>query len=74
MRTEWNQRLTDGLMYQWQCCGFCIDPVVKRRLSVKGKLSIYRSIYFLTLTCVNKLWTVTERTRVWTPAAETSFL
>lgn len=34
MRTEWKQRLTDGLMYQWQCCGFCIDPVAKRRLSV----------------------------------------
>ncbi|XP_049451749.1 acetylserotonin O-methyltransferase 2 isoform X2 [Epinephelus fuscoguttatus] len=37
--------------------------VVKRELSQKAKLSIYRSIYVPTLTYGHELWVVTERTR-----------
>ena len=37
--------------------------VVKRELSQKAKLSIYRSIYIPTLTYGHELWVVTERTR-----------
>uniref|UniRef100_A0A669EEJ8 Reverse transcriptase domain-containing protein n=1 Tax=Oreochromis niloticus TaxID=8128 RepID=A0A669EEJ8_ORENI len=37
--------------------------VVKRELSVKAKLSMYRSIYVPTHTFGHKLWVVTERTR-----------
>jgi len=48
--------------------------VVKRELSRKPKLSIYRSIYISTLTYGHKLWVVTERTTFWIQAAETSFL
>ena len=35
--------------------------VVKRELSQKAKLSIYRSIYIPTLTYGHELWVVTER-------------
>ncbi|CAI5677887.1 unnamed protein product [Oreochromis niloticus] len=48
--------------------------VVKRELSVKAKLSIYRSIYVPTLTYGHELWVVTERTRLRIQAAEMSFL
>uniref|UniRef100_A0A669C209 Reverse transcriptase domain-containing protein n=1 Tax=Oreochromis niloticus TaxID=8128 RepID=A0A669C209_ORENI len=48
--------------------------VVKRELSVKAKLSIYRSIYVPTLTYGHELWVVTERTRSRIQAAEMSFL
>ena len=37
--------------------------VVKRELSRKAKLSIYRSVYVPTLTYGHELWVVTERTR-----------
>jgi len=38
--------------------------VVKRELSRKAKLSIYRSIYFPTLTYGHELWVVTKRMRL----------
>ena len=37
--------------------------VVKKELSRKEKLSIYRSIYVPTLTDDHELWVMTERTR-----------
>ena len=37
--------------------------VVKRELSQKAKLSIYRSVYIPTLTYGHELWVVTERMR-----------
>ncbi|TWW73461.1 hypothetical protein D4764_15G0008550 [Takifugu flavidus] len=48
--------------------------VVKRELSQKAKLSIYRSIFVPTLTYGHELWVMTERTRSWVQAAEMSFL
>ncbi|TWW73458.1 hypothetical protein D4764_15G0008520 [Takifugu flavidus] len=48
--------------------------VVKRELSQKAKLSIYRSIFVSTLTYGHELWVMTERTRSWVRAAEMSFL
>ncbi len=48
--------------------------VVKKELSRKAKLSIYRSIYVPTLTYGHELWVMTERTRSRTQAAEMSFL
>ncbi|KAL6462549.1 hypothetical protein MHYP_G00289710 [Metynnis hypsauchen] len=48
--------------------------MVKRELSQKAKLSIYRSIYVPTLTYGHELWVVTERTRSWIQVAEMSFL
>ncbi len=37
--------------------------VVKKELSCKANLSIYRSIYVPTLTYDHELWVMTERTR-----------
>ncbi|KAI3364584.1 hypothetical protein L3Q82_011357 [Scortum barcoo] len=48
--------------------------VVKKELSRKAKLSIYRSIYVPTLTYGHELWVMTERTRSRIQAAEMSFL
>ncbi|TWW67435.1 Ubiquitin carboxyl-terminal hydrolase CYLD [Takifugu flavidus] len=48
--------------------------VVKRELSRKAKLSIYRSIFVPTLTYGHELWVMTERTRSRVQAAEMSFL
>ncbi|XP_061625696.1 probable ATP-dependent RNA helicase DDX17 isoform X2 [Phyllopteryx taeniolatus] len=48
--------------------------VVKKELSRKVKLSIYRSISVPTLTYGHELWVVTERTRSRIQAAEMSFL
>nr|XP_054604257.1 uncharacterized protein LOC129165341 [Nothobranchius furzeri] len=48
--------------------------VVKRELSQKEKLSIYRWIYVPTLTYGHDLWVVTERTRSRIQAAKMSFL
>ncbi|KAI3368310.1 hypothetical protein L3Q82_007829 [Scortum barcoo] len=48
--------------------------VVKKELSRKAKLSIYRSIYAPTLTYGHELWVMTERTRSRIQAAEMSFL
>ncbi len=48
--------------------------VVKKELSCKAKLSIYRSIYVPTLTYGHELWVMTERTRSRIQAAEMSFL
>ena len=48
--------------------------VVKRELSRKAKLSIYRSIYAPTLTYGHELWVMTERMRSRIQAAEMSFL
>ena len=48
--------------------------MVKRELSQKTKLSIYRSIYIPSLTYGHELWVVTERIRSQIQAAEMSFL
>uniref|UniRef100_A0A8C5HIH4 Reverse transcriptase domain-containing protein n=1 Tax=Gouania willdenowi TaxID=441366 RepID=A0A8C5HIH4_GOUWI len=48
--------------------------IVKRELSQKAKLSIYRSVYVPTLTYGHDLWVMTERTRSRVQAAEMSFL
>ncbi len=48
--------------------------VVKRELSWKVKLSVYRSTYILTLTYGHELWVMTERTRSRIQAAKISFL
>ncbi len=48
--------------------------VVKKELSRKAKLSIYRSIYGPTLTYGHELWVMTERTRSRIQATEMSFL
>ncbi|TWW73329.1 hypothetical protein D4764_15G0007230 [Takifugu flavidus] len=48
--------------------------VVKRELSQKAKLSIYRSIFVPTLTHGHELWVITEKTRSRVQAAEMSFL
>uniref|UniRef100_A0A3B3QGI4 Reverse transcriptase domain-containing protein n=1 Tax=Paramormyrops kingsleyae TaxID=1676925 RepID=A0A3B3QGI4_9TELE len=48
--------------------------MVKKELSQKAKLSIYRSIYVSTLTYGHELWVVTERMRSRVQAAEMSFL
>ncbi|KAI3359839.1 hypothetical protein L3Q82_014187 [Scortum barcoo] len=48
--------------------------VVKKELSRKVKLSIYRSIYVPTLTHGHELWVMTERTRSRIQAAKMSFL
>ncbi|XP_051936482.1 uncharacterized protein LOC127610385 [Hippocampus zosterae] len=48
--------------------------VVKKELSQRAKLSIYRSIYVPTLIYGHELWIVTERTRSRIQAAEMSFL
>ncbi|PWA16488.1 hypothetical protein CCH79_00004565, partial [Gambusia affinis] len=41
----------------------CRSVVVKRELSQKAKLSIYRSIYIPTLIFGHELWVMTERTK-----------
>jgi len=48
--------------------------VVKKELSRKAKLSIYRSIYVPTLTYGHELWVMIERTKSRIQAAEMSFL
>ncbi|XP_061894160.1 solute carrier family 25 member 55a isoform X1 [Entelurus aequoreus] len=48
--------------------------VVKKELSRKAKLSIYRSIYVPILTYGHELWVMTERTRSRVQAAQMSFL
>ncbi|TWW62742.1 hypothetical protein D4764_04G0013890 [Takifugu flavidus] len=48
--------------------------VVKKELSRKARLSIYRSIYVPILTCGHQCWVITERTRSRIQAAEMSFL
>ncbi len=48
--------------------------VVKKELSRKAKLSIYRSIYVPTLTYGHELWVMTERTRSRIQASKMSFL
>ena len=48
--------------------------MVKRELSQKAKLSIYRSIYVPTLTYGQELWVVTERIKPPIQVAEMSFL
>uniref|UniRef100_A0A8C6MJS2 Reverse transcriptase domain-containing protein n=1 Tax=Nothobranchius furzeri TaxID=105023 RepID=A0A8C6MJS2_NOTFU len=52
---------------------FYRSVVVKRELSQKAKLSVYRSIYVPTLTYGHELWVVTKRTRLRIQAAEMSF-
>uniref|UniRef100_A0A8C6LH54 DUF4371 domain-containing protein n=1 Tax=Nothobranchius furzeri TaxID=105023 RepID=A0A8C6LH54_NOTFU len=51
-----------------------LSVVVKRELSQKARLSIYRSIYVPILTYGHELWVMTERMRLQIQAAEMSFL
>ncbi|TWW74459.1 R2 Retrovirus-related Pol polyprotein from type I retrotransposable element [Takifugu flavidus] len=48
--------------------------MVKKELSRKAKLSIYRLIYVPILTYGHQRWVMTERTRLWIQAAKMSFL
>ncbi|TWW71120.1 hypothetical protein D4764_17G0006030 [Takifugu flavidus] len=48
--------------------------MVKRELSRKARLSIYRSSYVPVLTYGHQRWVMTERTRLQIQAAEMSFL
>ncbi|KAI3369123.1 hypothetical protein L3Q82_026082 [Scortum barcoo] len=48
--------------------------VVKKELSRKAKLSIYRSIYVPTLTYGHELWVMTEKDKIMRIQAEMSFL
>ena len=48
--------------------------VVKKELSLKAKLLIYKLVYSPTLTYGHKLWVVTERMRSRIQAAEISLL
>ena len=52
----------------------CWSFVVKRELSQKAKLSVYRSIFVPALTCGHELWVVTEKMRLRIQATEMSFL
>lgn len=46
---------------------------VKNELSHKVKLSIYRSVYVPSLTCVHELWVVTHRTTCGYKVAQMKF-
>ncbi|KAI3360279.1 hypothetical protein L3Q82_014587 [Scortum barcoo] len=59
---------------EFKYLGVLFTVVVKKELSRKAKLSIYRSIYVPTLTYGHELWVMTERTRSRIQAAEMSFL
>lgn len=48
--------------------------VVKKRLSRRAKLSVYRSVCVLTLASGPELWVLTGRTRSSVQAAEIRFL
>ncbi|XDV25050.1 hypothetical protein PO909_029047 [Leuciscus waleckii] len=77
LREGWNGRLTDGSVQLLKYCGMRSmyrSVVVKKELSCKAKLSIYRSIYVPTLTYGHELWVMTERTRSRIQAADMSFL
>ena len=50
------------------------DDVVKKELSQKAKLSIYRSVYIRTLPYGHELWLVSERMRSQIEAVGISFL
>lgn len=55
-----------GIQYQ--------STVVKRELSMKAKLSIYRLIYVPALTYSHELWVMTKRIKTWKQAEKISFL
>ncbi|KAI3377919.1 hypothetical protein L3Q82_009049 [Scortum barcoo] len=67
VRERWSVRLTGGLVQRPHldyAVGVPVVHVVKKELSRKAKLSIYRSIYVPTLTYGHELWVMTEeRTR-----------
>ena len=48
--------------------------VIKRELSWKAKLSIYRSIFFPTVTYGQEIWELTKRTRSRIQVTERGFL
>ena len=74
-RIKWFGRWTGGLVQQSAVMRVLYQTiVVKRELSRKAKLSIYQSIYVLTLTYGHELWVVTERMRSRIQAAKMSFL
>lgn len=55
-------------------CSICLYQtiIVKRKLN--WKISVHQWIYVPTLTSSHELWVVTETMRLWTRAAEISFL
>ena len=59
-----------GVVLRLLCC----TVVMKRELSQKAKLSIYRSIFVPTLTYGHEGWVMTKRTRSRIQAAEMGFL
>ncbi|KAI3365255.1 hypothetical protein L3Q82_010343, partial [Scortum barcoo] len=75
VRERWSVRLTGRLVQRPAVMRSVYRTVmVKKELSRKAKLSIYRSIYIPTLTYGHELWVMTERTRSRIQAAEMSFL
>jgi len=58
MEREMDKRIGAASAVMW---GLYWSVLVKRELSWKMKLSIYRSIYIPTLTYGHELWVVTER-------------
>lgn len=64
MLTEYSDNLIGQLM-DWRgvCSSADALPVVKRELSMKAKLSIYRLVYIPTLAYDDELWLVIKRTR-----------
>ncbi len=71
MEREIDRRIGAAAAVMWSLYR---SVVVKRELSRKAKLSIYRSIYVPTLTYGHELWVMTERIRSRIQAAEMSFL
>ncbi|TWW59701.1 hypothetical protein D4764_06G0012310 [Takifugu flavidus] len=59
---------------EFKYLGILFTSEVKKELSRKAKLSIYRSIYVPVLTYGHQRWVMTERTRSRIQAAEMSFL
>ena len=60
MEQEIDRRIGAALAMRWTLKR---SVVMKRELSQKAKLSIFRSIYVPSLTYGHELWVVTERMR-----------
>ncbi|KAL6466538.1 hypothetical protein MHYP_G00243420, partial [Metynnis hypsauchen] len=66
---EIGRRLGQGAAVMWSLYR---TVLVKRELSHKAKLSVYRSVYIPTLTYGHELWVMTKRMRLRIQAAEMS--
>ena len=67
---EIDRRLSAASAIMWSLYW---SVVVKRELSQKARLSVYRLIFVPSLNYGHKLWVLTERMRSWTQASEMSF-